>query len=188
REAGYPGFDGLGLPDTANPELNEPYIHHFPDGNASIARLLVRSLIPGVARGRSMDDVVLARFDYSKLDVRNAPVRIRLDSTCVNVRNVGNGVELAYMRAGRLHRVAASHAVLACFNMLIPRIMPEVPEAQQTALLSNVKAPLVYNKVLVRNWHPWVKLGVHEISAPMSFHSRIKLDYPVSLGGYRHSR
>src|SRR5262249_62305924 len=43
RESGYPGFDGLGLADTANPELNDPYIYHFPDGNASIARLLVRS-------------------------------------------------------------------------------------------------------------------------------------------------
>jgi len=188
REAGYPGFDGLGLPDTANPELNDPYIYHFPDGNASIARLLVRSLIPAAAPGRIMDDVVLAPFDYGKLDVRNAPVRIRLDSTCVNVRNVGNGVELAYMHAGKLHRVAAKHAVLACFNMVIPHIMPEVQLAQRAALLQNVKAPLVYSKVLVRDWHSWVRLGVHEISAPMSFHCRIKLDYPVSLGGYRHAR
>jgi len=188
REAGYPGFGGLGLPDTANPELNEPYIYHFPDGNASLARLLVRSLIPAVARGRTMDDVVLARFDYSKLDVRNAPIRIRLESTCVNVRNVRNGVELAYMRAGSLHRVAAKHAVLACFNSVIPHIMAELRAEQRQALAQNVKAPLVYNKVLVRNWHPWVKLGVHEISAPMSFHSRVKLDYPVSMGGYRHPR
>jgi spermidine dehydrogenase len=188
REAGYPGFDGLGLPDTANPELNEPYIHHFPDGNASIARLLVRSLIPGVARGRGMDDIVLARFDYAKLDQPNAPVRIRLESTCVNVRNVRGGVELAYMRAGKLHRVAAKHTVLACFNAIIPYLMPELSAGQKEALHQCVRAPLVYNKVLVRNWHPWVQLGVHEISAPMSFHARIKLDYPVSLGGYRHSR
>src|SRR5262249_26250124 len=129
REAGYPGFGGLGLAETANPELNEPYIYHFPDGNASIARLLVRSLIPPVAPGRSMDDVVLVRFDYSKLDVRSEPVRMRLDSTCVHVRNAGNTVELAYMRAGKLHRVAAKHAVLACFNMLIPYIMPELSQA-----------------------------------------------------------
>jgi spermidine dehydrogenase len=188
REAGYPGFEGLGLPDTANPELDEPYIHHFPDGNASIARLLVRSLVPGVARGRSMDDIVLARFDYGKLDQPNAPVRIRLESTCVNVRNVRGGVELAYLRAGTIHRVAAKHAVLACFNNIIPHLMPELSAAQKEALRQCVRAPLVYDKVLVRNWHPWVRLGVHEISAPISFHSRVKLDYPVSLGGYRHAR
>jgi spermidine dehydrogenase len=188
RESGYPGFEGLKLPDAGNPELDEPYIYHFPDGNASLARLLVRSLIPAAARGKTMDDVVLSRFDYSKLDVAGARIRLRLDSTCVHVRNVRNAVELAYVRAGRLRRVRATHAVLACFNMLIPYIMPELAAPQRQALSQNVKAPLVYNKVLVRNWHPWVRLGVHEISAPMSLHSRVKLDYPVSLGGYRHAR
>jgi spermidine dehydrogenase len=188
RDAGMPGFAGLGLPDTGNPELDEPYIYHFPDGNASLARLLVRSLIPAVARGKTMDDVVLAPFDYSKLDVEGARIRLRLDSTCVHVRNVRNAVEIAYIRAGKPRRVRANHAVLACFNMLIPYIMPELGAPQRQALAQNVKAPLVYNKVLVRNWHPWVRLGVHEISAPMSLHSRIKLDYPVSLGGYRHAR
>jgi spermidine dehydrogenase len=101
---------------------------------------------------------------------------------------VRNAVELAYVRAGQLRRVRATHAVLACFNRLIPYIMPELPVPQRQALAQNVKAPLVYNKVLVRNWHPWVRLGVHEITAPMSIHSRVKLDYPVSLGGYRHAR
>jgi len=188
RYAGYPGFDGLGLPPPDNPEKDDPYIYHFPDGNASLARLLVRSLVPAVASGNTMDDVVLAPFDYGKLDLAGARVRIRLDSTCVNARNVRDGVELGYIRGGKLYRVAGKHAVLACFNMVIPYIMPELPQPQREALAKNVKAPLVYNKVLVRNWHPWVRLGVHEISAPMSIHSRVKLDYPVALGGYRHPR
>ena len=41
------------------------YIYHF-DGNASIARLLVRRLIPGIAPGSTMEDIVLARFDYGQ--------------------------------------------------------------------------------------------------------------------------
>jgi spermidine dehydrogenase len=188
REAGYPGFDGLGLPTVNNPERSEPYIYHFPDGNASLARLLVRGLIPAAAPGTTMDDIVLAPFDYGKLDVEGSPVRIRLDSTCVHVRNAGNGVELAYIRDGKLHRVAAAHAVLACFHMVIPYIMPELSQGQREALAKNIKAPLVYTNVLVRNWHAWAQLGVHEIVAPMSIHSRVKLDYPVSLGGYRHAR
>jgi spermidine dehydrogenase len=188
RDAGYPGFAALGLPTVDNPERSEPYIYHFPDGNASLARLLVRALIPAVAPGTTMDDIVLAPFDYAALDVDSSPVRIRLDSTCVHVRNAGGGVELAYMRAGKLHRVAAGQAVLACFHMIIPYIMPELPAAQREALAKNIKAPLVYTNVLVRNWQAWKKLGVSEIVAPMSIHSRVKLDYPVSLGGYRHSR
>jgi spermidine dehydrogenase len=186
RDLGYPGFDGLGLPARASPR--EPYIYHFPDGNASLARLLVRSLVPDVAPGHTMEDVVLAAFDYGKLDRDEQTVRIRLDSTCIDVRNTGDGILVGYVRAGVPHRVEAKHAVLACFHMVIPHIMPELPAPQREALSRNVKTPLVYSNVLVRDWRPWVQLGVHDISGPMSFHSRVKLDFPVSLGGYRHPR
>jgi spermidine dehydrogenase len=185
---GYPGFAGLGLPRPRDPDVDEPYIYHFPDGNASIARLLVRALIPGVAPGKSMDDVVLTKFDYGKLDRAANRVRIRLNSTCVQVRNQGSCVDLGYVRNGETHRIDAGHVVLACFNMMIPYLMPELPRPQRQALAKNVKAPLVYTNVLVRDWKPWVKLGVHEISAPTAFHCRVKLDYPVDLGGYRHPR
>jgi spermidine dehydrogenase len=188
REMGLPGFAGLGLPEEASPEREEPYIYHFPDGNASLARLLVRALVPGVAPGETMDDVVLARFRYDRLDRADRHVRIRLESTCVQVKNGTSAVDLVYMRRGKAHRVQAKHAILACFNMAIPYMMPELPEAQRNALLRNVKAPLVYTKVLAKNWQAFAKLGVHEISAPKSFHCRVKLDYPVSLGGYRHPR
>ena len=186
RDLGYPGFDGLALPGGAGPR--EPYIYHFPDGNASLARLLVRSLIPDAAPGRTMDDVVLATFDYGKLDRDGQSTRIRLDSTCIDVRNADDTVLLSYVHAGALHRVEARHAVLACFHMGIPHIMPELPAPQREALALNVKAPLVYTNVFVRDWRPWVALRVHDISAPMSFHSRVKLDFPVSLGGYRPAR
>ena len=188
REIGLPGFAALGMPQEPSPERDEPYIYHFPDGNASLARLLVRALIRGSADGRSMDDIVLARMRYDTLDRPGQNVRIRLDSTCVQVRNGGKAAEAVYLRAGKPYRVEAKHVVLACFNMAIPYMMPDLAEAQRNALLRNVKAPLVYTKVAVRDWRPWAKLGVHEISAPMSFHCRLKLDYPVSLGGYRHPR
>jgi spermidine dehydrogenase len=187
RHMGLPGFDGLGLPE-ASPEREEPYIHHFPDGNASLARLLVRALVPGVADGQTMDDIVLARFRYDRLDLPDNRVRIRLNSTCVNVTDGKGGVVLTYVRDGAVHRVRAGGAILACFNCAIPYMMPDLPEEQRNALLHNVKAPLVYTKVILRNWQPFVTLGVHEISGPMSFHCRIKLDYPVSMGGYRHPR
>ncbi len=193
RDLGYPGFAGLGLPAAAGAAEREPYIYHFPDGNASLARLLVRALVPDVAApgtgpGMGMDDVVLATFDYAQLDRDGQVVRIRLDSTCIDVRNAGEAVHVAYARAGAVHRVAASHVVLACFHMVIPHIMTELAAEQRAALAANVKTPIVYTNVLARDWRPWLRLGVHDIAAPMSFHSRVKLDFPVSLGGYRHPR
>ncbi len=188
RDLGYPGFAGLNLPRKPAPEWSEPYIYHFPDGNAALARLTVRALIPGVAPGSTMEDVVLAPFDYGRLDVAGSDVRVRLESTCLDVRNAGDKVLLGYVRSGKHHRVEAKHAVLACFHMVIPHIMPELAAAQRAALAKNIKTPIVYTSVLVRNWHAFAKLGVHDISAPMSFHSRVKIDFPVSLGGYRHPR
>ena len=190
-DAGYPGFDGLGLePDDpmAAAEMEEPYVYHFPDGNASIARSIVRSLIPAVAPGNSMDDIVTARFDYGVLDTSTNRTRLRLESTVVQVRNRDAGVDVGYVRGGRLHRVRATQVIMAGYHMMIPYLMPELPEPQQTALHRNVKAPISYVKVAVRDWHPWVRLGVHEITNPMGFFSRLKLDYPVSIGSYRCPR
>jgi spermidine dehydrogenase len=186
RDLGYPGFQALGLPEGHGAGYAEPYIYHFPDGNASIARMLVRALIPGVAPGSSMDDIVLAPFDYARLDRDGSTVRLRLDATCLDVRHSGDTVRLGYARAGRLHRVEARHAVLACFHSIIPHIMAELPEPQRDALAHNVKTPLVYSNVVIRDWRPFVRLKVHDITAPMSFHSRVKLDFPVSLGGYQY--
>ena len=188
RDLGYPGFAGLKLPSDTNAAWKEPYIYHFPDGNASIARLLVRSLIPGAAPGNTMDDVVPAAFDYAALDRSDQPVRIRLDSTCVHVARSGDKAQVAYVRDGTLHRVEARHAVLACFHMMIPHIAPELPAPQREALAKNVKTPICYTNVLVRNWRAFANLKVNSISAPMGFHHQVSLDFPVSLGGYRHPR
>jgi spermidine dehydrogenase len=189
-DTGYPGFTGVGVErdEDAIKEMEEPYIHHFPDGNASLARLLVRKLVPGVAPGSTMDDIVTARFDYALLDRAGSPTRIRLDSTAAVVRNRDGGVDVGYVRDGKLARVRAAHCVMAGYHMMIPYVMRELPKRQRNAMSQNVKAPLVYVKVAVRNWKPWVARRVHEIANPMGFYSRVKLDYPVSLGDYRFAR
>ena len=188
---GFPGFAGMNLApisEEAAAEMEEPYIYHFPDGNASVARLLVRSLIPGVAPGHTMDDIVLATFDYARLDQPKAAVRLRLNSTAVSVRNVDGGVHIGYSRGGQLAQVRGKRCILACYNMMIPYLLKDLPAPQAHALSQNVKYPLVYTKVVIRNWQSFQKLGVHEIYTATQPYSRIKLDYPVSMGGYDHPR
>jgi len=180
----YAGFQGLGLPEGGK---EEPYIFHFPDGNASVARLLVRSLIPEAVPGSTMEDVVTAKADYSKLDEAGSAVRIRLNSTVVHVEhaNVAKEVQIAYVRGGKLQIVAAKNCVLACYNGMIPYLCPELPEKQKEALSYLVKAPLVYTHVALRNWTSFAKLNVHHIVAPGGFHTYTALDFPVSVGRYR---
>jgi spermidine dehydrogenase len=145
----YAGFAGMDLGSKAGKE--EPYIFHFPDGNASIARLLVRALIPGSMPGTTMDDIVTARADYRRLDQEGSPVRVRLNSTVVHVGHVGTNevreVEVAYAHGNQLASVRAKNCVLACYNGMIPYICPELPEKQKEALAYLVKAPLVYTHV-----------------------------------------
>ena len=187
----YPGFQGMHLPKSheQNPEQDEPYIFHFPDGNASIARMLVRSLVPGVLSGHTMEDIVLARANYAHLDDNSLPVRIRLNSTVVKARNVGDPtnakeVEVTYVRGGKAHRVHGANCILACYNMVIPYLCPEMSEKQKDALAYCVKLPLVYANVQIRNWKAFQKLGVNGIYAPGSYFSNVTLDFPVSMGGY----
>jgi spermidine dehydrogenase len=199
---GFPGFKGLRLPRGSTPLMSPTAAGyhesggsarlHFPDGNATLARLLVRRLIAGVATGTTAEDVVTARFDYARLDRPGAPVRLRLNSTVVRVRHVGDPasareVEVTYLRAGRAGSVRARHCVLACWNMMIPYLCPELPAAQRTALRSLVKAPLVYANVGLRHWRSFKSLGVREVYAPGSYFTNLYLNPKVDIGTYRAS-
>jgi spermidine dehydrogenase len=199
---GLPGFQGMLLAPGAGPGQNhdairhpeaEDYVFHFPDGNASVARLLVRRLIPGAIPGTSMDDVVTARADYDRLDMKGSPVKLRLSSTVVRVRHdrpgaSARGVEVVYAQSGKLHRVWAHAAVLACWHSVIPYLCPELPEPQRAALAYAIKVPLVYTNVFIRQWTAFQRLGVHAIASPGLWHTSVRLDTSISLGTYRSSR
>jgi spermidine dehydrogenase len=199
----HPGFDGMDLSGPYGPGMGleitrqdeEPYIYHFPDGNASIARMLVRALIPQSAPGSTMEDIVLAKMDYARLDEQKSPVRVRLNSTVVHARNVGAGatdngdaanVEVTYVRDGQAHSVRGTKCVLACWNMVIPYMCPEMPQAQKDGLAYGVKVPLVYTNVVLRNRSGFEKLKISSAECPGSFFDGVTLDFPVSMGGYQY--
>ncbi|EAK9945096.1 spermidine dehydrogenase [Campylobacter lari] len=192
RVSFLPGFDKLGLDPIegeALAEMEEPYIHHCADGNATVARLMVRRLIPDVSKkGKDMDEITLAHFDYSKLDLAKNKVRLRLNSTVINVENTKDGALVTYVNKGKNYRVKAKKVVMANYNSMIPYIVPSMPQDQKDALSKNVKTSLLHTKVIISNWEPFIKLGVHEIYSPKMPYARTKLDYPVDMGGYRHPR
>ncbi|QIU91534.1 putative NAD(P)-binding protein [Yokenella regensburgei] len=189
RACALPGMEGMGLPPLdgeALADLEEPYVYHFPDGNAGLTRLMIRHLIPQALPGSTMEDSITSRLDYSTLDKPQNPARIRLNSVVVNAANTDDGVVVTYLNDGKPHRVRGRNAVMAGYNMMVPYLVPETPEEQKDDLRLNVKAPLVYTNVVVKNWQPFMKLGIHEFYSPAAPYSRVKLDYPVSLGSYQH--
>jgi len=194
-----PGFRGLQLEPGPHPRMGytprgfaapkEPYEFHFPDGNATIARILARKMIPAAASGHDAEDIVTAKFDYAQLDKMDSPVRIRLSSIVVAVKHAGEAaeakqVDITYTRSGQLAKVHARNVILACWNMMIPYLCPELPQAQKEALHYGVKVPLVYTSVAVRNWEAFEKQGVYSIACPGMYHHEMNLDLPVDIGGY----
>jgi len=166
---------------------------HFPDGNASVARLLVRSLNPQAVPGTSAEDVATARIDYTKLDRPDHTIRIRLGSLAVSLGSrkpaaLLDAVEVVYSRMDRLYTSRARHCVLACWNMMIPYLCPQLPERQKEALHYLVKVPLVYSNVALTNWRAFHALGVSAIHCPGSYHSSVRLNPVTDIGSYRAPR
>ncbi|MBC7519873.1 MAG: NAD(P)/FAD-dependent oxidoreductase, partial [Sandarakinorhabdus sp.] len=184
-----PGFAGMALPDQITAEAQH---FHWPDGNASVARLLVNRLVPGVFVGPlDQEKVVLARANYAALDNPANPTRIRLNSMVIRVEHVGpttrnteKAVRIVYVRGGKRTAVTAANVILACFNNIIPYLVPALPEAQKAALQYASKVPMQYTNVLLRNWRPWAALGIKSIQAPNGYHTSASLDTPMAIGGY----
>ena len=192
---GAPGFDGMSLPPasqlsnlTTDPGLNI----RFPDSAANAARLLVRWLIPDALPGSTMDDSVLQRIDYAALDRPTNDVRIRLSSTVIRASHLGDPltakeVEVTYMRDGRPYTVRARGVVMACFNAIVPYLVPDLPESQKAALHMAVRKPLVATNVAIRNWRAFQNMGVSSISCPSMFFQSIGLSVAPAIGGYQNA-
>jgi spermidine dehydrogenase len=196
-----PGFDGMDLGDmVARPENSpsgrlaatdpDPYIYHFPDGNAGIARALVRAMIPAALPGTTMEDLAIAPVAYEQLDAADSPVRVRLNQTVVQVAHDGDpasatSVTVTYSDGNALRTVKAGHVVLACWHRVIPYITKELPGDQVAALYDQQKVPLMYTNVLLRNWQAFDTLKIDGFNAPGTFWGGADIDFPVSMGDYR---
>ncbi len=182
------GTWNLGLEEKPFLSEEEPYINHFPDGNAGVARSLVRNLIPVAIPGGTMEDIVTARADYSSLDRDSAKIRIRLNSTVVDVRHSTNEkeVDVTYVKAGDAFRVRGKRVILACYHQTIPFICSELPDKQVDAIKSLTKVPLVVGNVALRNWRAFTEIGFSSFYSPGNvLFKHTNLNYPVSIGDYR---
>ncbi len=185
----FPGTWELGVQQQEGDR--EPYIFHFPDGNASVARALVRDLVPAAVPGSTMQDLVTARADYARLDEAGAQTRIRLNSTAVHASNSADGkfVDVTYVREGSVYRSRARHVVMACYNGILPHICPDMPASQAEAIRYSPKIPFVIGSFALRNWRAFRQAGLRQVYTPGDvYFKHASLDFPVSIGDYNFAR
>jgi len=185
-----PGFsEALGLPDPTaladngfpgigrTPQMSWrtgtdlPGSRAWPDGNASVARLLVSRLIPQTfPDGQpNVENVVTARCDYTRLDQGGSPVRLRLNSLVYRVVPGGSRggvakVEYQDTRTGGTHFVHARHVIMACWHRVTAQVVHGLPQQQVEDLSYARKVPLIYARASLNNWRAFADSGVSSIS------------------------
>ena len=183
---GSPGFEGLGLNFDPFPGIGRtPQMGlqegaedspspTWPDGNSSLLRLLVDRLIPGAVShpggaAPTMENVVNAVTDYSKLDRSGNKVRIRLHSLVFRVEPASKRKRLAEVdylidgeKSGR--RVRAKHVVMACWNRVTAHVLEDLPRQQVKDLCYARKTPLIYGRAALNNWQAFADAKITSVS------------------------
>jgi len=182
----------MGFVPKAVYDEDHPYIYHFPDGNATIARALVKKMIPGIGKGSNAAELVLSKFNYATLDKPDQAVRIRLNSTVVQVQHIGRSNEASevmvnYISNDKSFQLRSKNVVMACYNMMIPHIVSDLPEEQAAALRLQTKSPLQYTTVGLRNWRAMQEMEIGLAMSPGNMHQAVLLDFPVSIGAYNYA-
>jgi len=138
----------------------------FPGGNTTIARLMVKSLIPTAMDGEaSVEAVTRNTVKFAALDAEGAPARMRMGATVVSVKHDGDsvnatGVSVVYELGGKLYRVQARSVVMAGGSWTTKHVVRDLPEAQRAAYGQFYRSPCMMANVAVRNWRFLYKMGM----------------------------
>jgi spermidine dehydrogenase len=166
------GADALSAFSEYAADLLHPYekkgeaVQMFPGGNTTIARLIVKTLIPTAFAGDpTPDGVTRSPINFAALDRAESPSRIRLGSTVLQVSHEGDparagSLQLIYEKDGKLLRVRARSAVMAGGNWTTKHIIADLPSAQKTAYSQFFRSPCIMANIAVRNWRFLAKLGI----------------------------
>jgi spermidine dehydrogenase len=158
----------LTMPGTVKDKaaaLGNP-LEGFPGGNATLYRYFIKVLRPdAIEGGKDLVSIATGKVRFDALDSPTAKLRIRLQSTAVAVRHVGDPqtartVEVIYSRDGRLQRVRARAVVMSTGSWVTRRIVRDLPEAHVGAFAQFHHAPILVANVAVSQWRFLDKLGV----------------------------
>jgi spermidine dehydrogenase len=148
------------------PEENGGSDQMFPGGNTTIARLMLKSLIPSAIDGQNdVNSVSRNPVNFSNLDRSENLARIRLSCTVIHVQHDGevnkaNSVIVAYSRDGKLYKLKARSLVMAGGCWTTKHIVKDLPETHRRAYAEFYRSPCMMANVAVRNWRFLYKMGM----------------------------
>jgi spermidine dehydrogenase len=146
----------IGMPGVSRPRSGRGSLpQSFPGGNATLARHMVKRLVPAAIGGTaSFDGVFDGRVDFAALDRAGQPTRIRVGATVLHVahENGGRSVVVHYERDGRVERVRATAVVMASGGWMNKHVLADMPADMRAAYDAFVYAPALVVNVALTNW------------------------------------
>ena len=192
-----PGFFGMGGTGFRDKGGLIQYAYdatcRYPDGNHTVARHLLKKLLPAAIEGEdTMEGVFNGRVRRHELDRPEHRKRLRLGSAAVRVQHDGpadarRGVVVDYVQgdAGVVRRVRARGAVVAAWGMVAKHIVPELGAPQRAALDDYRYCACLYINVMLRNWRPIADVGAFSMQLPGGYCTWMEVADPLSVGSYR---
>ena len=182
-------IEGAGFRRTAESYLESYSPLRFPDGNHTLARSLLKKLIPDAISGSSdIASLVSASLSPERFDHPDNTVRLRLNTMVADARHTGKDqVEIVCMSHGhsRPVRLSANHLIMTGWGPVTRRIIPELPTEQTEALKHYNQASLLYINLLLRNWRPMAEIGVDQMLWPGGYGTWMQISDPVRIGQYQ---
>jgi spermidine dehydrogenase len=141
-------------------------VQMFPGGNTTIARLMVKTLIPASIDGPATVDAVSRNsVKLDALDAPGASARMRLSATALSIHHEGDPAKaellsVTYATGGKVYRVKARSAVMAGGSWTAKHIVNDLPETHRQAYAQFYRSPCLMANVAVRNWRFLHKMGI----------------------------
>ena len=138
----------------------------FPGGNSTIARLMVKSLIPGAFDGQDdVGTICRNKVNFSALDTPGNRSRVRLSSTVISVQHDGDpakadAVTIVYLKEGKLYRLKSRSVVMAGGSWTTKHIVKDLPTTHRDAYAQFYRSPCMMANVAVRNWRFLYGMGI----------------------------
>ena len=184
RMPGFPEFQG-------HRTLKNSHWHSFPGGNDGFSRYFIKALIPdAIEGGKSFADIHNGGVRFPALDREGNKVRLRLGSSVVRVEQEnsspqGKYISVIYLRDGKLYRLKARSAVMACGSRLTRKVVSDLPVSHAEAYNEFHVSPILVANIALTNWRFLYRLGFTACKWFSGFGFGCNIRKPMYVGNYR---
>jgi len=169
-------------------QIKAPFLQSFPGGNTGIARHFIKKLIPNAIKGNSTEDILFNPVNFSQLDKDTSSIRIRLNSTAVNVHHIGTEneqgrVQVTYSNKNKLYQVKSKTVVMASGGWINRRILRDLPAKYHEAYNKINHSPVLVANVALTNWRFLERLGISAAFWTEGIGFTCNIRRPMIVGG-----